>query len=287
MKHSHYVYTIVFLLLGTLFFSCKTVQTQLTADSRLKAAVNYASPEATLKILSAKDGTITAELTSPYISAFTLRGTVSNPDEKTMQIVLNECSIWSHTGTGWISGTSEIYGIIRVTESNGICRIEAGDIPEFSEVKKAKIRYSSNLITGSKAVLQLEWQLERIRSVNEFLKQTGKLPDYFSHSWMFDRYDESYQKKIKDILMPELTMHPVLKNNEFKPVPGSPGYIITEDTAWNIRYTETVFPQHLKPLRNTGVMRKDFEEAFPIMFSDYNFVYFWTKKLGSLSFIKK
>jgi hypothetical protein len=46
-------------------------------------------------------------------------------------------------------------------------------------------------------------------------------------------------------------------------------WIKAEDVNWNSAYTEQVFPEHLRAVRNSGTLLRDWEEAFEWIYLEY------------------
>jgi hypothetical protein len=52
-----------------------------------------------------------------------------------------------------------------------------------------------------------------------------------------------------------------------------------DDIDWNTGYTERVFSEELVPVRNSGTLLRDWEEALPWLYMEYN----WDRITGFLS----
>jgi hypothetical protein len=61
-------------------------------------------------------------------------------------------------------------------------------------------------------------------------------------------------------------------------------YQIGDSIVWNKKYTDAIFPDHLKELRNTGSICRDFEESLQLFFMEYNLDYFFNVFLNGYEF---
>jgi len=46
-------------------------------------------------------------------------------------------------------------------------------------------------------------------------------------------------------------------------------FALVEDIYWNTGYTERVFPEELIPIRNSGMLLRDWEEALSWIYMEY------------------
>ena len=46
-------------------------------------------------------------------------------------------------------------------------------------------------------------------------------------------------------------------------------WVKAEDIRWNTGYTERVFPEHLREIRNSGTLLRDWEEAVEWLYVEY------------------
>ena len=66
-----------------------------------------------------------------------------------------------------------------------------------------------------------------------------------------------------------------------EPVPEGPTRI-GSDIVWSITYTENHFPERFRPLRDSGTLYRDYEEAFGLFYSFYNLPYLMTALDGAV-----
>jgi hypothetical protein len=112
---------------------------------------------------------------------------------------------------------------------------------------------------------------------------------FLLNTMLFDKYKirNSYKSGVFEFLFPELTFSSVLyKTDKYKA--SSKDLQYGNSVLWNKNYTEAVFPDHLKALRNSGSLYRDFEESLPLFFIEYNFNYYFDKYINNRIFhIKK
>jgi hypothetical protein len=68
----------------------------------------------------------------------------------------------------------------------------------------------------------------------------------------------AFEKYWKPILFPELVSP---KKRPAAYTAGEPRFVRGEDIRWNAAYTQAVFPETLRPLRDSGTLLRDWEEA--------------------------
>ncbi|MDR2661466.1 MAG: hypothetical protein LBC31_00555, partial [Treponema sp.] len=56
-------------------------------------------------------------------------------------------------------------------------------------------------------------------------------------------------------------------------------WILGEDVKWNSVYTDAVFPEELRPIRNSGTLLRDWEEAAAWIYFEFE----WERIVESLS----
>jgi hypothetical protein len=153
------------------------------------------------------------------------------------------------------------------------------------EISAGRIRRFDTRITGSEALASLGNRRERILALAEWMN--GKFPEGKNITTEDGSPTDSSEKEAENIL--ELSETPSthdiprnLNRDDFekywKPVlfpelvskkkrpqgwqQEGDNWARAEDIRWNISYTERVFPEELRNIRNSGTMLRDWEEAF-------------------------
>jgi len=118
-------------------------------------------------------------------------------------------------------------------------------------------RYDTRLV-GSEALTGLRNRRERIAAVTSWMATIDGAPKGLSI--------DGFEKHWKPFLFPEMV------SKKKRPLDWQiEGDVFTrgEDIRWNSGYTERVFPEELIPVRNSGTLLRDWEEALSWIYLDY------------------
>jgi hypothetical protein len=135
-------------------------------------------------------------------------------------------------------------------------------IPEGFEgvsISQGRIRSNDTRITGDEALTGLRNRRERILSLCEWIASVEHIGRNLS------------QKEFKEYCQPVIFPETVSKKK--RPVnwqKDNDQYVRAEDIKWNVSYTERVFPEELWSVRNSGTLLRDWEEALPWIYLEYN-----------------
>ena len=201
----------------------------------------------------------------------------SFPMVKIMGTVPDEDGIFYFTSLEYIGGSAhgwnefsmELSGSGRIVLKE-IGTLEVAEMPEKVQITKGRIHRYDTRITGDDAVSALRSRRERIVSLTE---------------WMLSKKDvremdiKNFEKYWKPILFPEIALK---KNRPSDWRQEGDVFMKADDINWNITYTEQVFSEELWPVRNSGTMLRDWEEALPYIFFEYeweNFLNIFSNKI--------
>jgi hypothetical protein len=140
--------------------------------------------------------------------------------------------------------------------------------PEPVQISSGKIRRSESRITGSEALTSLRNRHERILALTEWMRGREGTPAFFNH--------QAFENYWRPILLPE-----TVSKNQRPPEYNTKNarWARAEDLRWNVVYTESLFPEELWILRNSGALLRDWEEALEWIYGEYS----WKKIEGYLS----
>jgi hypothetical protein len=200
-------------------------------------------------------------------AAPTLRIKGSTPDGNG-NFYLSSLDFLSSNLSGWNEFTMELSGtgtFIKYGSQASLVLHSA----ETLDITGGKIRRSNNRITGDQALTVLRNRYERILVLTEWLHETGR-PDVpaFTNPNTFETY-------WKPILFPELVKK---KKRPAAWTAEDAVWVRGEDVRWNSVYTDRVFPEELRPVRNSGTLLRDWEEALSWIYFQYQ----WDRILSSL-----
>jgi hypothetical protein len=124
---------------------------------------------------------------------------------------------------------------------------------ETLDISGGKLRRGSARLTGDQALTALRNRRERIMVLAQWMKEQPGLPG-FSGSAEFEAY-------WKPRLFPELSK-PRDRPAAWAGTNADAGaWALGEDVRWSVAYTEALFPEELWPVRNSGTLLRDWEEA--------------------------
>jgi hypothetical protein len=124
---------------------------------------------------------------------------------------------------------------------------------ETLDIREGKIRRGSARLSGDQALTALRNRRERIEVLARWMKEQSGLPG-FSDQADFEAY-------WAPLLFPELSK-PKNRGAAWAAANAGAGpWVLGEDIRWSAAYTEAMFPEALWPVRNSGTLLRDWEEA--------------------------
>jgi hypothetical protein len=197
--------------------------------------------------------------------AIKLRGSV--PDENG-EFHLTSLDYLGGNTNGWNEYRLEISGSGNMRLGGNSASFSIYPEVETFQISSGKIRRFDTRIIGTEALAGLNNRRERIIAVADWMKGGG------GASPTADR--DAFEDYWKPVLLPELvsrSKRPADWQRE------GDQWNRAEDIRWNTSYTERVFPELLREIRNTGTMLRDWEEALEWLFVEYE----WDRITGMFS----
>ena len=215
-----------------------------------------------------KNGEGAVEITNGEWPNLAIRGSLESEDGS---IRLSHARFLSSHVQGWNDITLELLGSAVFQASGGIVgTLYINGEVEMVQVSSGKIRLKSDRLSGDAALVPLRNRRERILALIEWMDEEA--PEN-RHSFAGQKDFELFWKPL---LFPELVSkrrrpHAYFaKNAEWKRA---------DSVKWNTSYTETLFPEELRELRNSGALLRDWEEALPWIYMEYS----WKNIINSLN----
>jgi len=156
---------------------------------------------------------------------------------------------------GWSEYTMELMG-------TGYLKFEDTVIFKIEEIEPVQIakgrvqRYDTRL-TGNEALSALRNRRERVIAITEWMSslnlEKAKKIDDFERFW-------------RPILLPETVLKKKRPNGWIQ---DADQFQKTDSIRWNISYTERTFSEELWPIRNSGTLLRDWEEAIGWIYLEY------------------
>jgi hypothetical protein len=177
--------------------------------------------------------------------------------------------------SGWNEFSRELSGsgVFRVTAAEAgeeaVLRLDGG--AEALDITAGRIRRDSSRITGDQAVSALRNRQERVSALSEWMKARPARKDGGSYAGQ-----DEFENYWKPVLFPEL-----VKAKARPPEWAAEGAVRVrgEGVRWNTAYTDALFPEELRPVRNSGTMLRDWEEAAAWVYLQYE----WDRIMESLT----
>ncbi|MDR0487109.1 MAG: hypothetical protein LBG91_02560, partial [Treponema sp.] len=183
-----------------------------------------------------------------------LRG--SAPDETREFFLLSQ----EYLGGGvnsWNEYTLDLAGTGSLSLGETAALQIAGEI-EPVQISKGRIQRYDTRITGSEALSNLRNRRERVLALVEWMKEREDTPR-IENMGEFDNY-------WKPLLLPEMVSK---KNRPEGWMLEGDVSVKNEDVRWNTSYTERLFPEHLRPVRDSGTLLRDWEDALSWIYLEY------------------
>jgi len=161
----------------------------------------------------------------------------------------------SGSANGWNEYTMELIGTGNLKfEDTVILKI---DEIEPVQITKGRVQLYDTRLTGNEALSALRNRRERIIAVTEWMSslnlEKGKKINDFERFW-------------QPILLPETVLK---KKRPTGWIQDADQFQKTDSIRWNISYTERTFSEELWPIRNSGTLLRDWEEAIGWIYLEY------------------
>ena len=136
------------------------------------------------------------------------------------------------------------------------------------QISSGRIQRYDTRITGSDALTSLRNRHERIVSTAEWMTSLEGAPK--------GQNLKDFEIHWKPVLFPEM----VSKNKRPADwIQEGDQFIKADDINWNTSYTERLFSEELRPVRDSGTLLRDWEEALSWIYLEYE----WENIIGLLS----
>jgi hypothetical protein len=162
------------------------------------------------------------------------------------------CEYLEAGSAGWNEFSMELSGSGgKFWEQGNIVFIQFEGAFEPAQITDGKIRYGSKRRSGAEALTGLKNRFERIAALTEWMRAYPDVPA-FSNRNEFNAFWEP-------LLLPELSRRGRKMNGLWNGA--GTEWVRSEGFKWNARYTEALFPEELRVLRDSGALLRDWEEA--------------------------
>jgi hypothetical protein len=213
--------------------------------------------------------------------AFPTLGIRASAPDKDHRIVLETLEFLSPNQDGWNEFSRELSGEGRFKDEYYVAFLSLREAPEVLDISAGRIRRNSARITGDAALTFLRNRQERIDTL------TVWMASYLETHAPSRRFAD--QKAFEDFWAPVL--FPEMVKAKKRPPEWTAAtsggrrqgrWQRGEDINWSVDYTEALFPEgpmdSLRPVRDSGTLLRDWEEALPWIFYQFE----WDAIMASL-----
>ncbi|MDR2194539.1 MAG: hypothetical protein LBP19_08775 [Treponema sp.] len=162
------------------------------------------------------------------------------------------------TYSGWNEWSQELVGSGSFRISGNVAYMNISSLIETGTFISAKILHNGSKHTGEEAIVSIRARAGRITALIEWMYA-------FSSNQRFSDI-KTFKAYWKPIFFPELV------NAEQRPsdyIDTDVEWVQVEDIKWNTAYTREIFPEELRPVRDSGALLRDFEEASAWLYCVY------------------
>jgi len=271
-KNFNSVYSVVILLAALLCTGCASLMEKagraLDGSGRAeKKVAEYQSPMLAIQQMQSKAGEDSLLITMGRFPAMKIRG--SAPGENG-EFTITSLDYLGGSPHGWNEYRLDLSGTGNFVLGETSATLSILDEIETVGISAGRIRRYDTRITGTEALTSLRNRRERLLTLAEWMNS----PDNPNAKACSNQ--KLFEQHWKPILFPEITAKK--KRPEGWQQEGDQ-WVRAEDIRWNTGYTERVFPEVLRPIRDSGTMLRDWEEALDWIFIEYE----WPRITETLS----
>jgi hypothetical protein len=286
-------YIISSLAIFLLFFSCSTTIVRYESETGVPPVKGKTVKEKTavLRVKEDQNDEITGILTSPLFPAVTIYGDIEQQGEGFVYYI-TKARLFAAWPNGWTEGFYEASGKLVFAGDDGgmTCHIE--DPFTLWDIISGEIRYYDVYYRKDDGARKVKNRVDRLTDISRFLTERH-FPPVYGHIKRETTMGPGFKKEIVPYLFPERRNFGKLEKNgrlpdEFYQAKGEfpVNTVWGSGLWWRTDYTNTVFPEYLRQLRNSGTLWRDYEEAPLLFFSLYTIAHVFDSAIKNTLFIK-
>ncbi|GHV87892.1 hypothetical protein AGMMS50267_02520 [Spirochaetia bacterium] len=200
-----------------------------------------------------KDGSEFLSLSFTLMPTLKWYGTIPNEDG---EFHLTTYTFFSSSESGWNEFTMDIIGSGTFVKDGENAVLTLNKPVEPIQITEGKILRNTTRITGEQALTALRNRHERITALTEWMHEWLETQEPERSFFLIEQKD--FEDYWQPILLPETL--PAKKRPADWTTNGVE-WVRGEDIKWNRTYTEALLPEELRPLRDSGTLLRDWEEA--------------------------
>jgi len=182
----------------------------------------------------------------------------SSPPDENGKIYFSSLEYLAGSFHGWNEYRQDLLGNGNLRLSGNTAVFQVSGKIEKVQISSGRIRHYDTRITGNEALTKLRDRDERIAALAAWMKQRENAPKAISR--------DDFEDYWKPVLFPEMAKKKKQPENWKQE---NDRWVKAEDIRWNTGYTERVFPEALREIRNSGTMLRDWEEVLPWIYLEY------------------
>ncbi|MCL2762355.1 MAG: hypothetical protein FWD36_03980 [Treponema sp.] len=233
-------------------FAEKNIATYQTPDPQGKKKV---PAEMEIREMRNKAGEHSVLITLHTFPAMRIRG--SAPDSRG-EFQLTSLDYLGGNHHGWNEYRLDLFGSGNLVLGETTAALSIPGEIEPVEISFGRIKRYDTRITGTEALTSLRNRRERIVALAEWMNSREDTPALDNQ--------KAFAQYWKPLILPEMVKK---KNRPEHWQQEHDLWVKAEDIRWNTGYTERMFPEMLRPIRNSGTMLRDWEEALEWLYIEY------------------
>jgi hypothetical protein len=191
----------------------------------------------------------------PFI---TLKASLPEPDGS---FYLKSLDYLGGSFSGWVEFSLALSGGgTFIAREDGLSTLRLRPPTEAALISGGRISRGETRLSGEEALRALNNRYERIQALAGWMRRRDVPLPVYSRIEDFDSY-------WKPLLLPELV--PGKKRPPLYRAGEDIRWVRAEDLRWNANYTEKLLPEELWSLRNSGTLKRDWEESRQWIFLIY------------------
>jgi hypothetical protein len=233
-----------------------------------------------------REGEIRGEIESPYIPAAVVSGDVEETGEGLM-FYITQVELFTAWDNGWTEGILEGSGSFLLTPEEGGWTITMQDSLSLWDVVSGGIRYFDTYYRGEDGLRKVKNRVDRMREVNWYLRDEQDFLPFYGDFIETSSYGAGFAADLVPFLFPEAEKRIRRRDRKRMFTEANEVFIASRESEtlgagiyWRTGYSEAILPEHLIPLRNSGTLWRDWEEAGQLFYSLYNMNYLFNTLLN-------
>jgi hypothetical protein len=226
------------------------------------------------------------------LDSFPTLGIRASAPDLNHRIILESIEFLSPNRYGWNEFSRELSGEGRFTDDWYSAFLAFPEAPELLDISAGRIRRGDSRIAGNEALTALRNRQERIDALTAWMtayleQQDPSRPESGAGQRFADQ--DVFEEFWKPVLLPEM-VSAKKRPPAWIAVTGGGRWQRGEDIRWSVDYTEALFlketAENLRPVRNSGTLLRDWEEALPWIFYQFEWDAIMTSLLQEIRLSK-